>query len=88
MDFYVVKPDVEHEGEVTRDGYSGDDARYWVEPGGVLVAGGFNDDSFRRWRVYAPGTWLQVESDQAPARPGELPSGTAPGSGASGLQFT
>ena len=48
MDFYVVKPDGEHEGEVTRDGYSGDDARYWVEPGGVLVAGGFNDDSFRR----------------------------------------
>lgn len=62
-------------------------ARYWVEPGGVLVAGGFNDDSFRRWRVYPPGTWLLVESDEAPVRLGELPRFEGGGS-ATGLQFT
>ena len=77
MDFYVVIPDDQQSvpaGEqlVKREGYSGDEATYWIEPGGVLVAGGLNDDSFRRWRVYAPGTWIRVESDQAPMRPAEL----------------
>jgi hypothetical protein len=76
MDFYVVIPDNQHpapgdEPLIKREGYSGDDATYWVEPGGVLVAGGLNDDSFRGWRVYAPGTWIRVESDQAPMRPAE-----------------
>lgn len=51
MDFYVVRPDPEHEGEVTRDVFHGADARYWFEQGGVLVASGC-----RRCRVSRPAT--------------------------------
>lgn len=71
MDFYVVRPDPDHEGEVTRDVFYGADARYWFEQGGVLVASGHNEDSYRSWRAYAPGTWLRVEANGSPAVQGE-----------------
>jgi hypothetical protein len=81
MDFYVVIPDDQPgtppgEKPIKHVGYSGDDAAYWIEPGGVLVAGGLNDDSMRRWRVYAPGAWIQVQSDEAPVRSADLRNGT------------
>lgn len=77
MDFYVLIPSDEADVPVKREGYSGDGATYWIAPGGVLVAGGFNDDTFRRWRVYAPGTWVGVESDKAPMRPADPRDGAA-----------
>ena len=37
----------------------------------MLIASGYSEDSYRSWRVYAPGTWLRVEANGSPAVQGE-----------------
>ncbi|MDM2170985.1 hypothetical protein PP404_06295 [Mycobacteroides abscessus] len=59
----LVAPD----GSDWEDNFAADGSAYWVGPGGTLIAYGNTYDKEARWRVYAPGQWLEVRASDGPA---------------------